>query len=287
MDVSDYSARPMEPPGQDVLKAIERGPIAPGEALALEQVDRLLDPVPMPCETGWCVLEDGVAYVAVRTAMPAVSGAMVDWWFDWHPRDPSRYRAWHPSAHLDNSLERVPHARAGTREDEETNRAMHDPKRRVPHARAKAHWGAVHHPVEDVGTGVVRARIEFKAPTEMGMSSNALDDPRVATIVCGYAGDDRLHVRHSPMFHIFLRDGEEDGQGVVLRSRFWLGAALRPYGPLGGFGESLLNRPFVRHRALPKGLPQALARHCAEEYANLGAILPELYERFGPAGSAA
>jgi hypothetical protein len=38
----------------------------------------------------------------------------------------------------------------------------------------------------------------------------------------------------------------------------------------------------VRRRALPKGLPQALATHCAEEYANLGVLLPELYERFGP-----
>lgn len=263
MDVSDYLARPMQPPEQDVLDAIERGPIAPGEALALGHVDRLIDPTPMPSETGWCVRDDGVAYVAVRTVMLAVSGAMVDWWFDWHPRDPVRYRAWHPLAHLDNSLDGV------------------------PRARAKAHWGAVHHPIEDLGTGVVHARIEFKAPTEMGMSSDALHNPRIATIVCGYAGDDRLRVRHSPMFHVFLRDGEEGGQGVVLRSRFWLGAALRPYGPLGSFGEGLLNRSFVRRRALPEGLPQALARHCAEEYANLGAILPELYERFGPGASAA
>lgn len=268
MDVSDYLTRPMDCPAQDVLEAIEAGPIDPGEALALANVDRLLDPAPLERETGWCVLPDGVAYVAVRTAMPSVSAEMVDWWFDWHPRDPLRYRIWHPLAHSDNSLEQA------------------------PHAHAKAHWGAVHHPVEDVGTGMVHARIEFKAPTEMGMSSDALDDPEVATIVCGYAGDDRLRMRHSPMFHVFLRDGgnavggsgvSKNRAGVVLRSRFWLGAALRPYGPLGGAGEALLNRPAVRRRALPKGLPRALARHCAEEYANLGAILPGLYDRFGPA----
>jgi hypothetical protein len=248
-----YLERPMKHPGQEVLDAIGHGPIDPRDALGLRQVDRLLDPTPMPCETGWCTLGDGVAYVAVRTAMPSVSGEMVDWWFDWHARDPLRYRVWHPRAHIDNSLE--PPTIAG----------------------AKAHWGAVHHPVEDVGAGMVQARIEFKPPVEMGMSSNALDDPDVATIVCGYAGDDRLKVRHSPMFHVFLREGD----GVALRSRFWLGAALRPYGPLGGAGARLLNRPFVRRRALPKRLPQALARHCAEEYANLGAILPELYERYG------
>ncbi len=55
---------------------------------------------------------------------------------------------------------------------------------------------------------------------------------------------------------------------MVLRSHFWLGALIHP--------------AFVRRLAMPKELPHALARHCAEEYANLGAILPELYERFGP-----
>lgn len=279
--LSDYLTRPLSPPAQDTLNAIERGPIDPRDALALSAVDRLLDPAPLQCETGWCVLEDGVVYVAVRTEMPHVSGEMVDWWFDWHPRESLRYRVWHPTAHLGNSLESP-----GT-------------------PRAKAHWGAVHHPVEDVGVGVVHARIEFRAPSEMGMSSDALDDPAVASIVCGYAGDDRLRVRHTPMYHVFLRgeqenangdqddtkelgpnqnggEGESRGGGVILRSRFWLGAALAPYGPLGKPVARVLNTPFVRRRALPRGLPRALATHCAEEYANLGALLPELYERFGP-----
>jgi FAD/FMN-containing dehydrogenase len=33
--------------------------------------------------------------------------------------------------------------------------------------------------------------------------------------------------------------------------------------------------------ALPRALPHALAIHCAEEYANLAALLPELWRRFG------
>jgi phloretin hydrolase len=255
--LSEYLTRPLSPPAEDTLDAIARGPINPRDALALAEVDRLRNPAPLECETGWCVLNDGVAYVAVHTAMPHVSGEMVDWWFDWHPRESLRYRVWHPTAHLANSLESP------------------------PTARAKAHWGTVHHPVEDVGVGVVHARIEFCSPTEMGFASDALDDPAVASIVCGYAGDDRRHVRHTPMYHVFLREG----QGVVLRSRFWLGAALAPYGPLGGPAARVINTPFVRRRALPMGLPRALATHCAEEYANLAALLPKLYERFGPEGA--
>jgi hypothetical protein len=85
------------------------------------------------------------------------------------------------------------------------------------------------------------------------------------------------------MIHVFLRDGD----GVVLRSRFWLGAALRPYlpGALAAPVAWALNNRLVRRLTLPAELPRALARHCAEEYTNLGALLPELYRHFGP-GSA-
>jgi DAPG hydrolase PhiG domain len=254
-----YLDRPMTSPAAEVLDAIEAGPIDPADALSVDALDRLLDPTPMPAETGWCTLPDGCGYVAVATPMPGVTGEMIDWWFDWHPHESIRYRIWHPKAHISNSVEM--------------------PSRRG----AKAHWDTVHHPVEDVGVGVVRARIGFHAPSAMGFSTDALDDPRVATIVCGYAGDDQRHVRHTPMCHVFLATDD----GVLLRSRFWLGAALRPYAPepLASIGERLINRRAVRVRALPSRLPCALATHCAEEYANLGSLLGELYARFGGDGA--
>jgi hypothetical protein len=81
------------------------------------------------------------------------------------------------------------------------------------------------------------------------------------------------------MVHVFLREGD----GVVLRSRFWLGAALRPYlpGPVAVVTGALLNRPAVRRRLLPPDVPRALAVHCSEEFANLAALLPELHARYG------
>jgi len=250
-----YLARPLAPVDPAVAAAIAAGPIDPAQALAPTECDRLLDPFPLPAENGWCTLPDGVGYVAVRTAMPGVSAEMVDWWFDWHPRQGIRYRVWHPLAHRENSVEQP--ATPGH----------------------KAHWGAVHHPVEDIGTGEEHMRIEFTRPSEIGMSNDALALPHVGTIVCGLAGDDRRRMRHTIMFHVFLRHGD----GVVLRSRFWIGAAIRPYGPLGAAGAALLNNRFVRGAIIPRRVPAALARHCTEEYANLAALLPELYQRFGPA----
>jgi hypothetical protein len=255
--LAEYLTRRLSPADAATLTAIERGPLEPDEALSLTSLDRLLDPDPMGVETGWCTLPDGVGYVAVRTPMPAVTAEMVDWWFDWHPRESIRYRVWHPRAHRENSLE------------ESTAPSV------------KAHWGAIHHPVEDVGTGMVHARIAFRRPSELGFSTDALDDPAVATIVCGEVGDDRRRVRHSAMAHVFLRDGD----GVVLRSHFWLGALIRPYlpAPLAAPVARLLNNPALRRLALPAGLPRALAMHCAEEYANLATLLPELHGRFAAA----
>jgi hypothetical protein len=253
-DLETYIDRPLAPADPDAMAAVREGPMAAGDALPLTELDRLLDPAPLRAENGWCTLPGGIGYVAIRTPMPGVSGEMVDWWFDWHPDDPVRYRIWHPPAHESNSIDRP--ARAG----------------------AKPHWDTVHHPIEDVGIGMVRARIEFRRPTEIGFSTDALDDPAIATIACGFAGDETRRMRHTVMAHVFLTAAD----GVILRSRFWLGAAIRPYlpAPLAEPIGALLGNRMVRRLAMPAGLPRALANHCAEEYANLASLLPELYARF-------
>ena len=80
------------------------------------------------------------------------------------------------------------------------------------------------------------------------------------------------------MAHVWLNEGS----GTVLRSHSWLGAVLRPDLPglAGDMLGRLVNRRIVRQIALPDGVPQALSQHCAEEYSNLAALLPELYGRF-------
>ncbi|MBJ7328254.1 MAG: hypothetical protein JHC95_00065 [Solirubrobacteraceae bacterium] len=240
--------RPLAPPDPETLAAATAGEADPEGLLGLGEMDRLLDARPLAVETGWWRLPDGTQQVAVRTPMPGVTAEMIEWWFDWHAREPIRYRIWHPAAHESNAMD-VP-ATPG----------------------AKAHWGAVHHPVEDVGTGMERIRIAFVRPTAFGFSRDEID----GTIVCGFIGDERRRAWHSLMAHVWLRDGD----GLVLRSRFWLGARLRPMlpAPLSAPLGRVMNRRFVRRQVMPDGLAPALARHCCEEYANLAAFLPELYQ---------
>lgn len=236
-DLTALLDRPMAPPQVDPQE------IDPGDALRAGEVDRLLDPEPVEQENGWCRLPDGVAYAAVRTELPGVTREMVEWWFDWHQRESIRYRAWFPGAH--ESISWKPPAHAG----------------------AKPFWGAVHFPVEDIGLGMDKLWIAFKRPSEIGFSTDALDDPSVATIVGGFVGDRRRRAQHTLMCHVFLQ-GET---GLIQRSRFWIGGAIKP---------AIGNNRVIRRLTVPKDAPRVMAQHCAAEYANLASLLPELYARY-------
>jgi hypothetical protein len=248
---------PSPEPEPATLAAL-RAPIEEAAALPPSRIDRLLDPRPLAAENGWCWTREHVAYVAVRTAMPGHTAQMWDWWFDWHPRESLRYRAWFPEAHFGTRFE--PPAEPGS----------------------KPFWGAVHYPDEDIGLGREVVRIEFRRPSEYGFSGDALEHPDVATIVGGFAGSPARRARAGVMTHVLLR--AEDG--LTLRSHFWLGHGMRPDLPglAGDLAGKLLDRPFVRRIALPERLPGALADHCAREYSRLSAILPALYERYAEAG---
>ncbi|USX30578.1 hypothetical protein NHG68_16455 [Enterobacter sp. Z1] len=64
----------------------------------------LLDPSPMPLETGIKRLDDGSLLVAVRTDLHGCKGRMINWWFTffettqhikwWHPVDHVEHRGW-------------------------------------------------------------------------------------------------------------------------------------------------------------------------------------------------
>lgn len=254
-EMADWLQRPRTEPAAGLMEKVTGGPCDPDRIFSMSDMDRLLDPAPLEVETGWCHMPDGSGFVAARVEMPDVTPEMVDWWFDWHPRRPGRYEAWHPEAHVSAKL------LAG------------------PVGGAKPFWGAVHEVREDVGTGEVKARIEFLTPSQVGFSTDALDDPRVGTIVCGRVGD-RL-IRHTVMCHVWLREGD----GLVLRSHFWLGGSIEPrlpgaLSPLGRVFRRPLNSRPVRRAAMPGRLPASLARHCVEEYTNLAVILPPLSREF-------
>ncbi|KAK7569202.1 hypothetical protein IWX91DRAFT_328667 [Phyllosticta citricarpa] len=58
-----------------------------------------MQPGYLQMENGWTVGQDGTLMIAVRTAIPEITGEMLDWWFGWHQVDSARYKLWNPVAH--------------------------------------------------------------------------------------------------------------------------------------------------------------------------------------------
>ena len=61
---------PITPIPAEKIAVLEAGPIDPSLALKIEDRNKLFEPGYLPCEIGYCVMEDGSAYLANRTEMP-------------------------------------------------------------------------------------------------------------------------------------------------------------------------------------------------------------------------
>ena len=242
-------------PLEEVRAAIERGPIDPADALGPAEVSRLLDPGPLAVETGWCTLPDGVGFVAVRTSMPGVNardGRLVV------RLAPARFAA----------LPRLASRRA--------------PRQlaRATLARAcKAHWGAVHHPVEDVGLGTVHARIAFQDPSEMGLGE---DPDRVRVSRRSSAATSAMTAAGSATARCSTSSSSR-ARALCCAAPSGSAPSCDPTARSAGSASACSTTASCAARRCPRALPRALARHCAEEYANLAVLLPELFDRFGPA----
>lgn len=236
-----------------VKDALLHGPVAAALLPPLTAAAELLAPGDDELENGFGQQRDGSLYIAVRTDLPQVSPAMIDWWFGWHSAEPQRYKLWHPRAHV--------HAQWGGA----------DPRGKRGRER---YVGRVSFVDEYIGSQLSHVAIEFLPPATLGFDEPALADPEQATAVCarirfadqpadiGYLVH---HVRRSP-----------DGGGSQMRSRFWLGgpyASVRAGGPLSG----LLSHVARRVLAPRADQGRELLVHCAQEMSHLATFLPKLY----------
>jgi hypothetical protein len=209
-------------------------------------LDRLLQPAPLPLEMGHARLPNGVLHVACRTDMPRCRGEMLEWWFRFRPTT-QHYTWWHPADHVSSAwLE----GREGT------------------------HIGSIHQVEERFGAGPVKQLlIQLREPGEF-FSDAALQAARaaghVSGLVCGRGGeswqaprDPQGRVLGTRLFHI-ARDTD---WGCVLRSHFFLGWDL----PAAG------RSPAEMATLLPDPVAPALLTHCYSEFSYLARFLPSLF----------
>jgi hypothetical protein len=244
-----------------VTADIERSPYPSKDALPFERINDLLTPGYLPIENGYAYLPDGSVYVAVLTEMPKVTGEMLDWWFWWHPMSSLRYKIWYPEAHFAASMDVDQHVYQ---------------QRKGPYR--ERYWNTTNYPVEDVGIGKDTLSITFVPPSDFGFDETRFEEADVATVVCGIVGSVTKKLRQFAHMCHFAR---KNGEGVELRSRFWIGYRILKDGvPEKSVMTKLINKRAAKRLLLPRNAGIAMATHCAQEYSNLAEILPELYATY-------
>ena len=247
--------QPSAQPNPELIEILMKGPMDPSKALMPEDVNTLLDAGWQDVETGYCILPNGAAYVAVNNRFPGVTVEMVNWWFAWHALEDLRYMLWFPKGHF------------GIQVSDADRAVILNPETPT----LERFQGRTHFVVEDTGGGPEDIAISFLKPEELGFDRNRFKRPAVGTVVgANGVSQNRAGGPKAPavMVH-FVRETED---GVEFRTRFWMG-----YHMIGGKPVKLLPDGIQ----IPIQAPMGLAFHNVEEYSNLAAILPELYRECG------
>lgn len=242
----------LAPLAPHVCAALDRGGVP---AILLPDIDQAAsnlfgaDPV---LEDGFVLTGDGGMRVIVRTAMPGVTPAMVDWWFGWHGDAAAKYKLWHPQAHVHVGWRETPPPRV-------SGRALYVGQTSIVD--------------EYIGSDLVRGAIRFVPPTTLGFTDKSLEDDSRATIVCariglGDAPIDIGYLAH----HVRAVPG-----GSEMRSRFWMGGRhVAGRNLIGGMAASVARRVL----SVTESDARALMVHCAQEMPHLAKFLPELVGEF-------
>ncbi len=209
----------------------------------LEGLQGLLDSDPLPLEMGYQRLQSGQLHVAARTDMRGVKGRMFEWWFRFAP-DTRQYAWWHPIDHVSSEW----------RETSPTT-----------------HVGSTHLVKEKLGADEVHTlEINFQDPAETfgeEAVAEARESGAVSALVCAHlalGADPPRDERGRPLGGRLAHIGRDTEWGMVLRSRFWLGAGL------GAPPEALTE-------LIPDERGSGLMKHAYTEFIYLSRILPALY----------
>lgn len=242
-------------PDPELLELIKPdSPMDPAKALPIENINDLLNSGYMEVENGYCILPNGAAYAAINTKMPGVTTEMINWWFAWHSLEDLRYKIWWPQGHFGISI------------NEEDRKKVIDPSRLV----TEKFQGITHRVLEDIGGGPEDIFISFLHPEDLGFDMSRFKSPNVATLVAanGLSKPVAAPADAPPAPAVMCHFIREIPGGIEFRTRFWMGYHMIDRKP------KFLLPPGVR---IPEIVPFGLAMHNVLEYANLRAILPQIY----------
>ncbi|MDG2047040.1 MAG: hypothetical protein P8J79_07465 [Halioglobus sp.] len=250
----------MGPLQSHVNEALLHGEEAGALGFTLCEAKQLLLPGHLALENGFTTLPDGKIFVAVRTDMPRVTGAMFEWWMGWHYMEHQRYKLWHPRAHIAN----------GTHQMQGDNPQLSDREKYL----------TTHYITEYVGNRREDLTIAFSEPAILFAGKSRWADNGITAMFYGRVGLQRAPITIGHLLHqIRATPG-----GSEMRSRFWLGKpqfnALNPRNPI----NRILGSNAVSAHFAGAHLGRDMLVHCGMEMHHLAQFLPELYQDYHHAG---
>lgn len=246
-----YYNQPIAEPNKELLDILKQGTIDSAKALMPEDIRHLLKPGYDEVETGYCVLENGTGYVAVNNKFPGVSLDMINWWFAWHALEDLRYMMWFRKGHYGIYVS-----------DEDREKILSSDT-----SILEKFQGRTHYVIEDAGNGPEDIQISFLKPEDLGIDGKELENKKISIVCANGLSQARAGGPKAPaiMIHLF----REVPGGIESRSRFWMGYHMIDKKPCKLIPDGI---------QIPVQAPMGLAFHNVEEYSNLAAILPSLYE---------
>lgn len=249
---SKYYYSPIALPNQELIEILKKGPMDASKALMPEDINLLLEPGYHDVETGYCILPNGTAYVAVNNIFPGVTIEMINWWFAWHALEDLRYMLWFNKAHFGISIS-----------DEDRKIILDDSTSMLDKFQGRKHYV-----IEDTGNGPEDIEIAFLKPEDLGFDMTKFKSPNVGTVIGGNGlSQNRLGGPKAPA--IMLHFVREIPGGVEFRTRFWMGYHIIDKKPVKLIPDEI---------SIPIVAPMGLAFHNVEEYSNLAKFLPSIYK---------
>jgi hypothetical protein len=237
---------PYQPVVPAEVSAKLKTPMDSAKSLKMENLNVLLDPDYRADDMGYCIQDDGTAYIGQTIPFPDSTREMFQWWFAWHGHEEVRYRIWDPESHK-TSRSSLRHIK------QRLNPALNWEERFVNTTNFTVHLDGEGRP--DTGY------MSFLPSDVYGFDMSRYDRKKVS-MVCAVNG------KADNPFPSFssLRVLCDCPGGILLRIFFW-------------HGKVVFNGRFIQvPHSLTLETLYPLAVHVGKEYNRLRELLPQLYE---------
>lgn len=224
------------------------------KAILPTDMNIILCPDKVPAESGYCMLEDGASYATIKSVLPGVTKEMIQWMVAWHGLEPVNYMAINSETHHSSGVSDLDREKIG---------------RSILSVVQKSQ-GIIVYTVDQIAGELQDTITYYLSPADQGLSLEQY--AKSGAITVGGTVLRQLHEEQDPQkkaLNIVISVVRDTADGVEVQTHLW-----------GGY--KVLRREAKRfdvNGIQPTEESTAvLANHIANEWAQVGKVLPGLYQ---------